>query len=289
MISLIGYSIFNGTIADMTWVEVEEAAKNGSIMLVPIGVIEQHGTHLPLATDTYGSYLISVLTKAELEKRGIETVIAPPYYFGMTLATSMFPGTVHINREPMVAVLTEALVSYSQSGFNKQFIFSHHGDPQHNDAVFQAIMNAQEQGVEAVYVLAGFGIDVIQSVYTSVFGKPFPLSPSALIIAETSDETKEAQKRLTKSKMIVHAGERETSMVMRWFPDLLKEKEKIKTYPPVTPSFDEFSQSVTRGGWRELSPLGYVGEPHVSTKENGELYVYEARDAASAIAKFLKK
>jgi creatinine amidohydrolase len=40
-------------------------------MLVPIGVIEQHGPHLPLATDAYGAYLVSVLTKAELEKRGI--------------------------------------------------------------------------------------------------------------------------------------------------------------------------------------------------------------------------
>jgi creatinine amidohydrolase len=253
----------------MTWVEVEEAAKKDSIMLVPIGVIEQHGPHLPLATDTYGAYLVSVLTKAELEKRGIDTVI--------------------INREPMIAVLTEALVSYGQSGFKKQFIISHHGDPQHNDAIFQAIMNAREKGVEAVYVLTGFGIDVIQSVYTSVFGKPFPLPPSALIIAETSDETKEAQKSLTKSKMIVHAGERETSMIMRWFPDTLKEKEKIKTYPSVTPAFEEFSQSVMRGGWRELSPLGYVGEPHVSSKENGELYAYEARDGAVAIAKFLKK
>jgi hypothetical protein len=78
-------------------------------------------------------------------------------------------------------------------------------------------------------------------------------------------------------------------MIMRWFPDALKEKEKIKTYPPVTPAFEEFSQSVMRGGWRELSPLGYVGEPHVSTTENGELYAYEARDGAEAIAKYLKK
>lgn len=286
---MVGYSIFAETIADMTWVEVEVAAKKGSIMLVPVGVIEQHGPHLPLATDTYGAYLVSVLTKAELEKRGIDTVIAPPYYFGMSLATSMFPGTMHINRESMVAVLTDALVSYRQSGFPKQFIISHHGDPQHNDAIIQAIMNAREQGVNAVYVLAGIGIDVIQSVYSSVFGKPLPLPPSALIIAEPSDETKEAQKRLTKSKMIVHAGERETSMIMRWFPETLKDKEKITTYPPVTPTFEEFSQSVMKGGWRELSPLGYVGEPHVSSKENGELYAYEARDGAVAIAKFLKK
>ncbi len=43
-----------------------------------------------------------------------------------------------------------------------------------------------------------------------------------------------------------------------------------------------------RGGWRELSPLGYIGEPHVSTKENGDLYAFEARDGAVAIAEFLR-
>jgi creatinine amidohydrolase len=284
VITLVGYSIFADTIADMTWVEVEAAAKKGAIMLVPIGVIEQHGPHLPLATDTYGAYLVSVLAKAELEQRGIDTV-----NFGMSLATSMFPGTMHINREPMIAVLTEALVSYRQSGFPQQFIISHHGDPQHNDAIMQAILNAREQGVDAVYVLAGFGIDVIQTVYSRVFGRPMPLPPSALIIAEPSDDTKVAEKRLAKSKMIVHAGERETSMIMRWFPDTLKDKEQIATYPPVTPAFEEFSQSAMRGEWRKLSPSGYIGEPHVSSKDNGELYAYEARDGAAAIAKFLKK
>ena len=40
-----GYSVFDDTIADMTWIEVEETAKNNSIMLVPVRVIEQHGPY----------------------------------------------------------------------------------------------------------------------------------------------------------------------------------------------------------------------------------------------------
>ncbi len=35
----------------MTWIEVEEAAENNSIMLVPVGVIEQHGPYLPNGAD----------------------------------------------------------------------------------------------------------------------------------------------------------------------------------------------------------------------------------------------
>ena len=46
-----GYSIFHETMADMTWLEVERAARNGAVVLWGLGVIEEHGPHLPLGTD----------------------------------------------------------------------------------------------------------------------------------------------------------------------------------------------------------------------------------------------
>ena len=150
-----GYSIFNGTIADMTWLEVEEAAKKGAIMLVPIGVIEQHGPHLPLGTDIYAAYLMCSLIKTELDKQGIVSVIAPPYYFGMNETTGMFPGSITIKRESMIAILTDLFVNYKKHGFNMQFILNHHGDPHHNDAIIEAILSAREQDVEAILIMGG--------------------------------------------------------------------------------------------------------------------------------------
>lgn len=52
----MGYSIFEKTMADMTWQEVEKASKENQIVLFPLGVIEEHGPHLPLGTDSYWSY-----------------------------------------------------------------------------------------------------------------------------------------------------------------------------------------------------------------------------------------
>ncbi len=46
-------SIFTDTIADMTYVELETAARQGAIALWALGSIEEHGPHLPLATDVY--------------------------------------------------------------------------------------------------------------------------------------------------------------------------------------------------------------------------------------------
>ena len=283
-----GYSIFDGTIADMTWVEVEQAAKKGAIMLVPIGVIEQHGPHLPLGTDMYAGYLMCFLMKNELDKLGIATVVAPPYYFGMNETTRMFPGSITIRRESMISVLTDIFVNYKEFGFSKQFILNHHGDPQHNDAIIQAILSAREEDVDAVYVMGGFVQHFIEEAYMSAFKKALPLPPTALIKAEESDETKQARVRLTKSVMHVHAEEKETSMIMRWYPDLLRKKDEIKTLKAVTPTAEEFA-TVLEGRWRDISPLGYIGDPSVATEENGELYAYEAIDIASAIAKFIKQ
>jgi hypothetical protein len=44
-----------------------------------------------------------------------------------------------------------------------------------------------------------------------------------------------------------------------------------------------------KGEWRKISPPGYIGEPHVSSEENGELYEFETHDAATSIANFLNK
>jgi creatinine amidohydrolase/Fe(II)-dependent formamide hydrolase-like protein len=86
-----------------------------------------------------------------------------------------------------------------------------------------------------------------------------------------------------------HAGERETSLILRWFPDTLKDGENIMEYEPVIQTRDEFLQAARNNGWRDHYPLGYVGEPHLATEIKGEIYAYEARDIAKAIAEHLTK
>jgi creatinine amidohydrolase len=73
-----GYSIFAGTIADLSWPQVEAAAQRGAPMIIPIAVIEQHGPHLPLATDTYGAYLLCTRIKDDLAAKGVEALVSPP-------------------------------------------------------------------------------------------------------------------------------------------------------------------------------------------------------------------
>lgn len=85
-----GYSIFDGTMADMTYLEIEKAAREKAIVLFPVGVIEEHGPHMPLGVDTYGAYVQTKAVKEELEKKGIKTLIAPPFYWGSIMPRDPF-------------------------------------------------------------------------------------------------------------------------------------------------------------------------------------------------------
>ena len=150
------YSIFRETIVDMTWLEVEKAAEQGSVMLVPAGVIEQHGPHLPLGTDIYAAHHMCSLVKNELSSRDIFSVIAPPYYFGINVSTGMFPGSITIKADTMTKILTELLVNYKKHGFGKQLILSHHGDADHIIAIIRAVLSARDQDVDALMINFNF-------------------------------------------------------------------------------------------------------------------------------------
>jgi creatinine amidohydrolase len=281
-----GYSIFSETIVDMTWPEVAEAAKKGAIMLVPLGVIEQHGPHLPLGTDIYAATTLCSLIKDELKTLGVPSVIAPPYYFGINVTTGMFPGSISVKSDSMISMLSDLLVNYMKHGFKQQFILNHHGDPTHNSAILEAIRSSLDQGVEAVVVSGGLTEFATERAIKDALSD---LPVSAILRVKESGQTAKARSRLNRSDLHIHAEERETSLIMKWFPGLLKKSDEIKNFKPVTPAIESFFEVELSGKWKELSPLGYVGDPSVASPDNAELYAFEAKDTAEAIANFLKK
>ena len=141
-----GYSIFAGTIADLTYPEVEAAAERGDCVLLPTGVIEQHGPHLPLGTDAYGAYQLSRLVWEELEHRGVEALIAPPVFWGINQVSSAFPGTFRTRPETAVALHTDILDSLATNGFDRIFVINHQGDIAHNQMLLDVVQRQHEQG-----------------------------------------------------------------------------------------------------------------------------------------------
>lgn len=283
-----GYSVFTGTLADMTWPEVEAAGMRNIPILVPVAVIEQHSLHLPLATDTYGAHLLCLLIQKELAAREIPVLIAPPYYYGVNATTGMFPGSLNIRPETMRTLLIEILRNYACWGLRRQFIVNHHGDPHHNKVIVEAIQALRAEGVETTYFLGGMIQGFVDAAYEGTFEKPFPLTGDAVLRSPESQTTKDATACLTHGGPLdIHAAERETSLIMRWFPETLAKNVDIAGLAAVPDTAEEFQAAEKAGRWRELSPEGHIGDPAAATAENGDLYAYEAADMADALAAFL--
>lgn len=268
-------NIFEETMAHMTYLQIEAAAREGMIILFPIGVIEEHGPHLPLAVDVYGAYLQSRAVKSELEKRGIRSLIAPPFYWGINTATGAFSGSFTCREETVIAVLTDTMGNLKKWGFEQVFFLNHHMDGGHVHALDKAIRKGrQEIGIQAYWVVDQF----MASRLGFKGDEPHLLLHKPLMDPGTSSPY-----------LNIHAEAYETGLMLHYLSDLVN-LEVLRTLKPTNLTFDDLL--VWRKGGaeaRELTPQGYFGDPATANPEKGrrEMEVY-GRIAAEVIGDFLK-
>ncbi len=140
-----GYSIFSGTLVEMTWPEVKKAAEADALVLLPVGVIEEHGPHMSLGVDTYMAYLQCRMLKDKLGSRQVPAVIAPPIYWGImqTTETGAYPGSFTVQPETMKALIHDVLAALKSWGFRRIYCLNHHGDRLHRRSLAEAINEAK--------------------------------------------------------------------------------------------------------------------------------------------------
>jgi creatinine amidohydrolase len=61
-------NIFSNTMADMKWTDIKRYADENAIVLLPMGVIEEHGPHNCLATDIYTAHIYCIAVQKIFEK-----------------------------------------------------------------------------------------------------------------------------------------------------------------------------------------------------------------------------
>jgi len=268
-------NIFEETMAHMTYLQIEEAAKEGMVILFPLGVIEEHGPHLPLAVDVYGAYLQSRAVKAELEKRGIRSLIAPPFYWGINTATGSFSGSFTCREETVIAVLTDAMACLKRWGFDRVFFINHHMDGEHVRAVDKAIREGRrEVGVNAYWIMDPF--------FAKRLG--YKGDESHLLLHRSVMASGPPPPYLD-----IHAEGYETSLIWYYLPELIN-MEVWKELKPTNLTFKDL-EIWRKGGMesRKITPDGYFGDPTTANPKRGreEIEAY-GRIAAKVIEDLLK-
>jgi len=249
-------NIFEDTMAHMTYVQIEKAAREGTVVLFPVGVIEEHGPHLPLAVDVYGSYIQSRVVQSELEKKGIKSLIAPPFYWGMNIATGSFGGSFTCREETMISVLSDAMASLKSWGFDRVFFINHHLDGGHTKALDKAIRMARmEVGIGAYWIMDQFVAKRLgfkeDEAHLLIHKSLMPSGPPPLYLD-------------------IHAEGYETSVMWHYLPELVN-LEVLRDLKPTNLTIKDLLVW-RKGGMeaRKITPQGYFGDPSTANPNMGK-------------------
>ncbi len=201
--------------------------------LLPFGILEKHGPHLPLGTDLLNVRYVS-LQAASQEY----TVVFPEYYFGQIFEAKHEPGTVAYSTDLQLHLLQETSDEMARNGCKKIIVVNGHGGNEHLLPFFaQAQLDKPHDYV--VYVLDG--------------GRSRPGGPAK------------------KSTGIdYHAGENETSNTMVSHPDLVH-LDRAKEESGGDMKRQNLPENLYTGiWWYARFPNHYSGDGSVATKEFGE-------------------
>ena len=236
----------------LTWKEIEQMPNKQDVVIVqPIGAIEQHGPHLPIAVDSAIS--LGVLGKAlsELDEQ-IPAYALPCLYYGKSNEHSGFPGTITLSATTLLDVIREMALSVYRSGFRKLVLMnSHGGQPQ--------IMEIAARDLHQEY--PDFSV-------FPLFTWRVPHITGDLLTAKEQEYG-------------IHAGDAETSIMLSLLPEQVKMEQAVKEYPQGLPENSLLDmEGKLPFAWltKELSKSGVMGDATVATKEKGDRILQSVAD-----------
>jgi creatinine amidohydrolase len=233
--------------------QVDALPRASTLLVLPTAAIEQHGPHLPLATDTL---INNLLLGHALEKLGAELSVyaLPPVHYGKSNEHLGFPGTLSVSASTFMAVLRDLGGSLASAGFQKLVLYNTHGG---NTAL----------------------IDVMARDLRAEFGlRTFTLHGTGGISFEGLSEQERAYG--------FHSGEVETALLLASVPELVDRSAYTANYIADVshPELLRPENAPATFAWltRDIAPSGVMGDPRPATPENGARWVDQAATRLAA-------
>jgi len=222
--------------------------KERTVVVLPLASIEQHGPHLPLFTDSI--IVQEVLDRAlGLLPKDFPVWVLPLLPYGKSNEHARYPGTITLTSETLLRVLKEIGASVARSGFRRLAILNGHGG--NAEVVDLVIRDIREQTGLLVFAL---------HVY--------------LRVAVPSAGLTQAERTYG-----IHAGDVETSILLRCRPDLVKRELAPASLPThlQTLKYPPFMGPLTFAWLTEdLTPTGVLGDATAADPAKGERFLSDA-------------
>src|SRR5258708_33771922 len=116
----------NRNFAYLTWKQVDALPRDRTLLVLPTAAIEQHGHHLPLATDTLINNLLLGKALARIDD-ALPIYALPPVCYGKSNEHIGFPGTLSVSASTFMAVVRDLGASIAAGGVLKGGLFNNQG------------------------------------------------------------------------------------------------------------------------------------------------------------------
>lgn len=176
-------------IEEITMDAFASGLENTRTVIIPFGSIEEHGPHLPLATDT-----IHVYEVCKEAAKQVSVFVAPPLFYGVCRSTRNHPGTLGIRPSTLRAITADLVSDLFRQGLRHFIIISGHASGLHLSCLIEVGEELLQKHADihmAVLSLLDLGMPAWQEAIT------------------TKDDS--------------HAGEVETSIMLHLRPHLVGE------------------------------------------------------------------
>lgn len=236
--------------------EVAALDRDSTVLLLPLGSIEQHGNHMPLGTDTMLAESLC-LEAAECLRPNI--FVLPPPWYGYSPHHMHFAGSITLRAETLGALTGDIVDSVVRHGFRRIVIVNGHGGNADLVGLMAAELGHRHYGRARIAGLTYFRL-------------------AANEIA--------ALRRSEKGGM-GHACEFETAMMQHLRPDLVRIDQAKSCYPQTGSSYlstdlIEGSRVSTYLNFSDLSPTGTFGDPSLSDPDHGKQFFSACAEALVA-------
>ncbi|MBN2559273.1 MAG: creatininase family protein [Clostridia bacterium] len=238
---------------DKTSPEIGEYATAKAMIILPVGIVEEHGAHLPVDTDAVVAEKISA-DIGEMMKDEIPLLVMPAVWSGYTSAVlRKWPGTVIVGTRTFADMMADICGSLISMGFEKIMIVDCHG--QHRPMLDMVCKETADR----------------TGIYMSV--------TSPVVFSKKAYE----ENRRTGQGGSCHGGEWETSVMLHYGQNVRMDKATAED--AIRYHSENFAGDATRGSQRVVwstwgiqdSRTGLYGDPTLATAELGGIIVEEIK------------